>query len=216
MIFAASTFAHFACFCSNSLLIARENIIGSEHLPKVKNQGFPDRQGDGDTVESVHISDELTCQSFRQGCCGCCVNMRWSDTRIMEYLAHNTREFVAMVTCGRRPCFMELVKVHLRCGGWADHLLAFWLAPLTLGVSAWVWKRWWGSCSFAGFIDPASGRVGCLIHPELQGYPDLRRRAFPLIPTLGCNRKLRCSMLQEGTADREAGVLDVSRQGFWK
>lgn len=87
------------------------------------------------------------------------------------------------------------------------------LAPLTLGLAAWYWKRRMGSCCFAGFLDRASGRVGCLIHPARAGTPDLRRHAFPLIPTLGCDRALRCPMLDAENPDPDLDWLTVSRRG---
>ena len=71
-----------------------------------------------------------------------------------------------------------------------------------------------GSCAFAGFLDQASGRVGCLIHPERIGQPDMRKHAFPLIATAGCNRALRCPMLDSDDIELEAGNVDASRQGW--
>ncbi len=162
----------------------------------------------------MSIVGHLDCQSFRQGCCGCCVNMRWSDSRIMKFLGANTECARRIFRTGQRIRFRDLVRLHLMRGGWVDHLLGFWLVPFTFGISAWVWKRWLGSCVFAGIIEPETGRVGCLIHPEIWGGADLRKHAFPMIPTLGCNRALRCGMLREGGVDLEAGFLDVSRRGW--
>jgi len=155
----------------------------------------------------------IECQSFRQGCCGCCVNMRWRPERIRAFLEENTRAFNA-VSANRRPRFLDLVRIHWGRGGWRDHLLVNVLAPLTVGFTAWVWMRFYGSCFFAGYLDVASGRVGCLIHPARVGDPDLRRHAFPLIPVLGCNRGLRCSMLEQTPADLDADWRAVSGVGF--
>ncbi len=152
----------------------------------------------------------MECQSFRQGCCGCCVNMRWAPERLANYLAANTRAAEA-AWGGGRPRWRDLVRVHLARGGWRDHLLAVWLVPLTFGASAWLWRRRYGSCCFAGYLDRAAGRVGCLIHPARTGGPDLRRHAFPLVPTLGCDRALRCAMLDAGGVSPDAGWLEVSR-----
>jgi hypothetical protein len=139
--------------------------------------------------------------------------MRWPPARIGSYLDANTRAAEPLVAAGRRPRWADLVRLHLARGGWRDHLLACWLVPLTLGLSAWYWKRRFGSCCFAGFLDRAEGRVGCLIHPARTGLPDLRRHAFPLVPTLGCNRDLVCPMLAEGVVPAGAGWLDASRSG---
>lgn len=156
----------------------------------------------------------MECQSYRQGCCGCCVNMRWGDAKIAAFLEANTRAAEQLFPPhGARPRYRDLVRAHLRRGGWRDHLLMTLLAPLTLGLAAWYWKRRMGSCCFAGFLDRASGRVGCLIHPARAGTPDLRRHAFPLIPTLGCDRALRCPMLDAENPDPDLDWLTVSRRG---
>ena len=155
----------------------------------------------------------MECQSYRQGCCGCCVNMRWSNEQIASFLDANTRAAEAFFHPGVRPRLSALVRMHLARGGWRDHLLAAWLVPLTLGLSAWFWKRRYGSCCFAGYLNRDEGRVGCLIHPARTGKPDLRRHAFPLIPTLGCNRALRCPMLDAGGVSPEADWLTASRAG---
>ena len=155
----------------------------------------------------------MECQSYRQGCCGCCVNMRWHPERIAAFLDANTRAAEAFFRPGVRPRLRALVRAHLARGGWRDHLLAAWLVPVTLGLSAWFWKRRYGSCCFAGYLNRDEGRVGCLIHPARAGTPDLRRHAFPLIPTLGCNRALRCPMLDAGGVSPEADWLTASRAG---
>ncbi len=51
------------------------------------------------------------------------------------------------------------------------------------------------------FWNEQTGRVGCLIHPLRVGSPDLRRFAFPFVPTLGDDRALRCPMLDNDTTD---------------
>ena len=153
-----------------------------------------------------------TCQSFRQGCCGCCVNMRWDDARVAAFLQANTRAYAGTVS-GPRPRFRDLIRIHWRRGGWKDHLLMTLLAPLTLGLTAWFWMRTLGSCCYAGILDAETGRAGCLIHPARVGEPDLRRHAFPLVPVLGCNRGLRCPMLDGPPPDPEAGLIEVSRAG---
>jgi hypothetical protein len=139
--------------------------------------------------------------------------MRWHPARIAAWLDANTREAERAFRAGQRPRLRDLVRFHLARGGWCDHLLAFWLVPLTLGLSAWLWQRRFGSCRFAGYLDRAEGRVGCLLHPARFGEPDLRRHAFPLIPTLGCNRALRCPLLDAGGVPPEADWLTASRAG---
>jgi hypothetical protein len=141
--------------------------------------------------------------------------MKWSDNKIFRYLERNTRFINSLLAPGRRPSFLELVKIHLSRGGWIDHLMTFWLVPPTFGLSAWLWNRYFGSCVFAGFIDPEARRVGCLIHPALRGAPDLRRHAFPLIPTLGCNRALRCPMLASPNHEFDADFI-VTSQRNWR
>jgi hypothetical protein len=117
----------------------------------------------------------MECQTFKQGCCGCCVNMRWPPERIAAFLEANTREAERVFRAGARPRYRDLVRLHLARGGWRDHLLAAWLVPLTFGLSAWFWKRRHGSCRFAGYLSRPEGRVGCLIHPLRVGGPgDLR------------------------------------------
>jgi hypothetical protein len=139
--------------------------------------------------------------------------MRWRPERIRAFLEENTRAFNA-VSANRRPRFKDLVRLHWSRGGWRDHLLVTVLAPLTVGFTAWVWMRFYGSCCFAGYLDVASGRVGCLIHPARVGDPDLRRHAFPLVPILGCNRGLRCPMLEQTPGDLDTGWEGVSGAGF--
>lgn len=153
------------------------------------------------------------CQSYKEGCCGCCVNMRWHPQRVQAFVAENSRIFREQVPGSSRPGFWVLVRIHWSRGGWRDHLLASVLAPLTLGLSAWIWMRYYGSCCFSGTLDD-SGRVGCLIHPARVGLPDLRRHAFPLIPVLGCNRQLLCPMLDQKPADQGSGWITTSRRGF--
>lgn len=139
--------------------------------------------------------------------------MLWHPERIEAFLDANTRAAEALFRPGVRPRLRTLVRMHLARGGWRDHLLAAWLVPLTLGLSAWFWKRHYGSCCFAGYLNRDEGRVGCLIHPARTGNPDLRRHAFPLIPTLGCDRALRCPMLDAGGVSPEADWLTASRAG---
>ena len=156
----------------------------------------------------------MECQTFKQGCCGCCVNMRWQPERIAAFLDANTREAERVFRTGQRPRYRDLVRLHLARGGWRDHLLAAWLVPLTFGLSAWFWKRRYGSCRFAGYLNRQEGRVGCLVHPLRVGGPgDLRRHAFPLIPTLGCDRALRCPMLDAEGVSPGADWLAASRAG---
>ena len=154
------------------------------------------------------------CQTFRRGCCGCCVNMSWSDEKILQFLKMNTAAAARILPSRRRPGYRHLVRLHLSRGGFRDHLLLLWLAIPTFGLSAWFWKRILGSCRFAGYIDEDEGRVGCLVHPLRVGSPDLRKHAFPLIPTVSCNRSLRCPMLDDGSCpDPNAALLSVSRAG---
>ena len=155
----------------------------------------------------------VECQSFRQGCVGCCVNMRWSPERVSAYLAENTRVF-STISSDHRLRFSDLTKIHWKRGGWRDHLLVSVLAPITLGLTAWLWMRFHGSCCFAGIIDPVTGRGGCLIHPARVGLPDLRRHAFPGLLLLGCNRSLRCPLLDRTPVDLSSGLIDTSATGF--
>jgi len=137
--------------------------------------------------------------------------MRWHPDRLAAWLDANTR--LAEELLGSRPRLRDLIRFHLARGGWRDHLLALWLVPPTFGLSAWFWKRRYGSCCFAGYLDRATGRVGCLIHPARLGEPDLRRRAFPLVPTLGCDTALRCPMLDGEALTTDADWLTASRAG---
>ena len=162
----------------------------------------------------------LDCQSFPKGCCGCCVNMRWNDRRITRFLLRNTRVVHRLSPNTGRPTLGRLVRMHLACGGVWDWLLMLVLVIPTFGLSALVWRRYFASCCFAGMLD-SGGRVGCLIHPMRLGEPDLRRHAFPLIPTAGCDRLLRCAMLDCATLKIDTTIesaigdhLSVSRRGF--
>ena len=138
--------------------------------------------------------------------------MRWRPERVRAFLEANTQAFATGIS--QRPRFLDLVRIHWRRGGWRDHLLVTILAPLTLGFTAWTWMRFYGSCCFAGYLDPASGRVGCLIHPVRMGESDLRRHAFPLVPVLGCNRALRCPMLDYPFPDFTTDCDVTSRAGY--
>ena len=139
--------------------------------------------------------------------------MRWRNEKIVGYLTSNTAAAEKALGGSVRPGFWSLVHLHWIRRGWLDHLLACWLVFPSFGLSAWIWKRWFGSCCFAGFIEPMSNRVGCLIHPARTGEADLRRHAFPLIPTLGCNRELLCPMLFESESDLQPDALEISRRG---
>ncbi len=160
------------------------------------------------------MEGRMDCQSFREGCCGCCVNMRWRPERVRAFVAANTEAAQRIFPNGRRPRYRDLVRLHLARGGLADHLLMGLLAPLTLGLAAWLWQRRYGSCPFAGYLDEGRQRVGCLIHPLRVGEPDLRRHAFPLVPTLGCNRRLRCPLLDAPAPHLDADWAAASRAGY--
>lgn len=152
------------------------------------------------------------CQTFPQGCCGCCVNMRWRPERLRAFLAANTAAAARVFPDERPPSYRHLVRLHMLRGGAWDHLLLGLLAPLTLGLSVWLWARRFGSCRFAGYLDE-NGRVGCLVHPaRVGGRRDLRRHAFPLILLVSCNRQLFCSMLSR--ADWTWDWHAASRAGF--
>ncbi len=140
--------------------------------------------------------------------------MRWRAERITAFLEANTAAAERILPTGKQPRHSDLMRLHLARGGLIDHLLAFWLVPMTIGLSALIWKRFWGSCRFAGFIDREERRVGCLIHPlRLGSRKDLRRHAFPLIPTLNCDRALRCPMLEEHSVPTATDWLGASRAG---
>jgi hypothetical protein len=171
------------------------------------------RQYHDDTDRNKTGSVMVECQSFRQGCVGCCVNMRWSPERVSAYLAGNTRVF-SMISSDHRLRLSDLARIHWKRGGWRDHLLVSVLAPVTLGLTAWLWMRFHGSCCFAGIIDPVTGRGGCLIHPARVGLPDLRRHAFPGLVLLGCNRSLRCPQLDRVPLDLSSDLINTSKEGF--
>jgi len=156
-----------------------------------------------------------SCQDFKEGCCGCCVNMRWSEQRLGDFLSKNTEAVDQMITRrGKALRVIDLVAVHLKRGGGRDFLLAFILVPFTFGLSALYWKRRYGSCCFAGWLDREKRRVGCLIHPARLGGADLRRHAFPLVPTLSCDREMRCLLLNNAAAEQlELEWFELSRRG---
>ncbi len=154
------------------------------------------------------------CQAFRQGCVGCCVNMRWKPARVLRYLEANTAAAEALFPARGRPGRRELSRLHRARGGWLDFVLAALLAGPTFGLSALLWRRYRGSCCFAGILDRASGRAGCLLHPARLGMPDLRRYAFPYVPTLGCDRALRCPMLDDPSVSPAMSLIAVSQAGF--
>lgn len=160
------------------------------------------------------MADTAECQDFRQGCCGCCVNMKWPRERILRYLRENTRVAAEVFPEPGRPGMRELVRAHWRRGGFWDHLLMGLLVMPTFGLSAFIWRRFRASCCFAGFLDEPSGRIGCLIHPAVMPGADLRRHAFPLILTLSCNRNLRCPMLMDGPADQALDGVAASEEGY--
>ena len=157
---------------------------------------------------------QLHCQTFRQGCVGCCVNMRWKPARVLKYLEANTAAAETLFPQGGRPGRRELARMHRMRGGWLDFTLAVLLVMPTFGLSAFLWRRYWGSCCFAGYLNRADGRVGCLVHPARAGGPDLRRLAFPWAPTLGCDRTLRCPMLADPDANPVWGAITASREGY--
>jgi hypothetical protein len=159
--------------------------------------------------------EKISCQDFKEGCCGCCVNMKWRRERLDLFLHDNTVAVDGMLAKRRKNVRLrDLVSVHLKRGGWADYLLAFILVPLTFGLSALLWKRVYGSCCFAGYLSEEAGRVGCLIHPlRLGGEADLRKHAFPLVPTLNCDRELRCPQLDNPGIPLETGWYEVSMAG---
>jgi Flp pilus assembly pilin Flp len=99
------------------------------------------------------------------------------------------------------PRYRDLVRFYYQRGGVRDFMMLVVLVPLTLGLSAWWWARRHGSCAFAGVLDEDSGRVGCLIHPARVGMPDARRHAFPLVPSVSCNRDLVCGALNNGAGN---------------
>lgn len=156
-----------------------------------------------------------SCQDYKQGCCGCCVNMQWSEQKIADFLSANTAIVDALIQRrGRELRVRDLIHVHLRRGGWHDYLFAFILVPLTFGLSAVFWNRRYGSCCFAGWLNEEEGRVGCLIHPARLGGADLRKHAFPMVPTLSCDREMRCPMLDNSTpAHMTLGWFEISRAG---
>jgi len=156
-----------------------------------------------------------SCQDFKQGCCGCCVNMSWSEEQLHEFLCRNTDAVDDVISQrGNELSLRDLVKVHLNRGGWHDYLLALILVPLTFGLSALFWKRRYGSCCFAGWLNKKEQRVGCLIHPLRLGGEDLRKHAFPLVPTLSCDREMRCPVLKNASEEHfRMEWFDISLAG---
>lgn len=151
------------------------------------------------------------CQTFSEGCIGCCANPRWSEKRLRDYLEDNTRQAERMGWSARRPRYWEMIWHHWRRGGWIDHILLVWLPGLTLGISVWLWLRYWGQCSYAGFIDSGRRRVGCLIHPMRVGVPDARGHAWPLVVSVRCNTAYRCELKMRR---ENAGWYEVTFAGF--
>ena len=175
-----------------------------EHDDRMSNQAK------GESGQQRH------CQTFPQGCVGCCVNMRWPRSRVIRFLELNTQAVRRILGDRPRPTLREMARLHRARGGILDHLLAAWLVVPTFGLSAFLWKRLVGSCCFSGFINETAEqvRVGCLIHPLRVGQPDLRRHAFPLVPTLGCDRGLRCAMLDDESTDFSVDYPEASVRGF--
>ncbi len=158
---------------------------------------------------------EINCQTFKEACCGCCVNMKFSRQKLTGILTRNTEVGRRVMTDGRITV-RRLVKWHWLRGGFWDHLLALWLPGPTLTLSAWIWKARRGCCPFAGFLRDDPIRVGCLVHPLVtRDGRDWRRWAFPLVPTLRCERDLRCGLLLNGADDavRDGDWYAVSRAG---
>ena len=141
--------------------------------------------------------------------------MGWSRGRMERYMSANTELIDRFLERRDGKLRMrDLIAVHLRRGGVADYLLALIFVPLTFGLSALVWKRLFGSCCFAGYLDREEGRVGCLIHPlRVGGDADLRKHAFPLVPTLRCDRQLRCPQLDDPQIPLDTGWYDASVKG---
>ncbi|MDD2599987.1 MAG: hypothetical protein PHO37_12295 [Kiritimatiellae bacterium] len=156
-----------------------------------------------------------SCQDFKQGCCGCCVNTHWSEQRIADFLSANTVAVDALIRRrGHELRVRDLIQIHLRRGGWRDYLFAFFLVPFTFGLSAVLWNKRYGSCCFAGWLNQEEQRVGCLIHPARLGGADLRKHAFPMVPTLSCDREMRCPMLDDPTPRQMTlGWFELSRMG---
>ncbi len=173
----------------------------------------PELAGATETRARAEGACTVTCQSFREGCVGCCVNMRWSDQEIRRFLTENTVAAKGVLIGKSRPRFGNLLRLHLRRGGLLDFLWTWVFGVCTCGFGSWLWSRRRGSCPFAGFLDDAQTKAGCLIHPARYGYPDLRRHAFPAVPLVVCNTALECPSWP--TADEEAlaaGIVRASRR----
>ncbi len=153
----------------------------------------------------------IDCQSFREGCVGCCINTRWSPRRQTRYLSQNTDALQPWLDQHRRPSRRDITHLHRSRGGLYDHLLMFWLVLPTLGLSIWVWRRWFGGCAFAGFLSRSPTRVGCLLHPAHWGQDcaDIRRWAFPWVPTLFCNRTFECPGLRAPSPVLECSYIEA-------
>lgn len=155
-----------------------------------------------------------TCISFYHGCVGCCMNMRWSDEKIVKWVKDNTEYAESHPSRnGSRPTFRELAVWHWHRGGFPDFILAFVLAIPTCGISVWLWRRFRGSCPFAGYVDEDRRKAGCLIHPERLGLPDLRVYAFPLLPLVWCNTTLECPAWNAGIP-MNLSLPETSRQAY--
>lgn len=153
----------------------------------------------------------MDCQSFPEGCVGCCVNMLWSDKRIRQYLQKNTEFYEKYLPQTGQLSYWSMVCFYFRRGALLDGLLTVALLLPTFGISAVLWKRFLGSCPFAGYLDASGKRAGCLIHPARVGLPDARRHAFPMLPLIKCNRLLRCPALDNPESNWSMELLQASR-----
>ncbi len=54
------------------------------------------------------MKGRMDCQSFREGCCGCCVNMRWRPERVWAFVAANTEAAWRIFPNSGRPRYRDL------------------------------------------------------------------------------------------------------------
>ena len=104
----------------------------------------------------------MDCQSFKQGCCGCCVNMRWQPERIAAFLDANTRaaERLFRAPEADKPTVLLMIDRNELEDQMLKNLAALGLGNLVFldAVSKPVRRyvgplpEWWGLCVGLGHI----------------------------------------------------------------
>lgn len=128
-------------------------------------------------------------------CLGCCVNDNAARSRVEAALVRNRQLFDRISTA---PVLLRraVLRHNVASQGWATYLLAGVLAPLTLGLTLWIWWRWmYVACPFAGYLARERGEAGCLIHPRRRGPSQSGERSWApwmLIPWMRCRPGFLC------------------------